>query len=1017
MANLVSPPDQHGPPPQSKAHKFVSALVEDDAGTMSLLTPDIAKAIGKKKLNAEAKRLAMEIQAERRALAGEVRAYRLAESGLRLEFDEAEQRRRAGMRLMRTKVRPEREPVQRPPKKRDSSWPYAQKALPCYPRPIIDKKGERSVFMRVRYYSARDTKPGIASRLLPYIFNGAAVDRNERPYFVSNVGATFSEALCAFSHLEQINAAGQKSSKLLMHGILAVDHRQSPDEMMRVGIYWAELTLGSKGLPYAIVLHAPSPDGDERNWHMHIAYSYRPMEWVAEHEWLVGESLRTDLDNAQAMFKMREVFAAIMTASSFATGVNQRYTAKSNAARGLVHEPQEHLGSALTNLVRNGQFVAKNEQNFDRVVRSQRTAIDGELRQLDRQLVQERSSRQTELQTTLRIVARRHLARLRMPIAIPRFAHFDRIGEEFAPRELVATSQYRSSVQSPVHVTIPAISPPATELPIHGYKAGVPLPTAAGVPRLSTKPLEIANLRLAVRQNTIVPVGTALSGSPVRTMGPRKKQDRPLNLPPLAPLEDEFDLAYPISTPLARPSQPRLPQANGATLKWPQLHLQAATWPLRTLDLTPNLRPALGQARVVAGPNTTPRPLPVATASATALYIPLPVAVRTYTPQTQKIADLRFTVSEMVQSTALINLPTGLPKLRSHAQLPVISSITLAKPHILRSSTKQPLPSLGPVWSRAFIETGKNVALWPTEPLPLPLPLPLHSSANAMAQTLPDAPPRALSPLALTRSFPVKLSPAKIGGRESAVALPLPPDRPLIQLSELAAINVHRTPPLVLGLPFPATTPLPESISSLGIPPLIAVEGLPAIVSATALQTVPQISALPPLPEVNSTMSAGQISVSHAVMRPRSIHRIVLPHLSTDLVVPPMPDRALLKLGQPRVQPFQLFQPVTQARSKTIAAITEARKVAEAKKEREAELRAEAEALMADQRRVMALVHLLSTLKDEDYPIERKAGYLSVPDEVLELHRLQPGDIRFHMIQKQLGVILTKRLRGRFERG
>lgn len=130
-----------------------------------------------------------------------------------------------------------------------------------------------------------------------------------------------------------------------------------------------------------------------------------------------------------------------------------------------------------------------------------------------------------------------------------------------------------------------------------------------------------------------------------------------------------------------------------------------------------------------------------------------------------------------------------------------------------------------------------------------------------------------------------------------------------------------------------------------------------------------------------------------------------------------MPDRALLKLGQPRVQPFQLFQPVTQARSKTIAAITEARKVAEAKKEREAELRAEAEALMADQRRVMALVHLLSTLKDEDYPIERKAGYLSVPDEVLELHRLQPGDIRFHMIQKQLGVILTKRLRGRFERG
>ncbi|MCP5995791.1 hypothetical protein NL385_27010, partial [Klebsiella pneumoniae] len=85
---------------------------------------------------------------------------------------------------------------------------------------------------------------GVSQRVVLYCFNGAELDPDGNPYVATNIGMTVDEALCGFDHLEQVNWAAQKNAKLLMHGILAVDHRQSPDEMMTCGVRWAEETLG-----------------------------------------------------------------------------------------------------------------------------------------------------------------------------------------------------------------------------------------------------------------------------------------------------------------------------------------------------------------------------------------------------------------------------------------------------------------------------------------------------------------------------------------------------------------------------------------------------------------------------------------------------------------------------------------------------------------------------------------------------------------------------------------------------
>ncbi|MCE7796513.1 hypothetical protein LWE61_08050 [Sphingobium sufflavum] len=508
--------------PQSedrKLHVYVPALIGDDFGRLSTLTADTANPFVAKKLGAASQRL--QRRAEEKLRRDQRRDYILMVRSLQIEFLEAEQERRRWGRLIKTRVRPEKI-AHRPPQKRKRTWPYARSALPHYPSPILDRKGERGVFVRIFYYSRKNARPGVSSRVVKYVFHGAELDAAGRPYFLSNVGRDVDEAHCAFDHLEQINGAAQKNAKLLMHAIMAADYRQAPDEMMRTGVIWAEKALGRFGLPYVVTLHAPPPDGDPRNWHLHILFSFRPLARVSDHEWEVGEMLRTDLDNPQAMRLMREMYASVMTISSYESGINQTYTARSNAARGLVHEPQVHLGGALTNMARNGHHVAKNEENFERVMRSQTAALDEELRHIDQVLAKEQETARAKARRWMRMpailppVPQRIMASL-VPIDMPVIAPTPHVLQAIiAPAIALPLRSEVSVMAGPVG---PAMEP-VKQMPADVEPAALTIipeqpPVVANMP-----PLKIANLRFAMRQVGPMAPLPAMASSVVRPSVP-----------------------------------------------------------------------------------------------------------------------------------------------------------------------------------------------------------------------------------------------------------------------------------------------------------------------------------------------------------------------------------------------------------------------------------------------------------------------------------------------------------------
>jgi len=368
--------------PQPKAHKYIPAVFVDDYGRDRALTVVSAKAFSKKKLDAASR--AIERKSDRdmdRAI--ETGDRETARAIRRLRKQERETDRsiaRFFRRRIRTKMRPTSQINHKPPKARPSIWPSSSRALPKYDGPIRDKFNRRGVFFRSRYYSSRTAKPGVSKRVAIYIYSGSALDEHGNPMFRTNVGLTIDEAVCGLDHHEQVNRSAQKNAKVLNHAVLAMDHRWTPAQMLEVGERWAEERFGRYGLPYAISLHEPPPDGDERNWHLHVIWSWRPLERIGDHEWLVGESLRTELDGAQGMRMLRERLAAMMTEMSFEAGDADVYTALSYAARGLPVIPQIHLDEGRTRQAREGKFVEANEENHERVMRSTAALADDELR-------------------------------------------------------------------------------------------------------------------------------------------------------------------------------------------------------------------------------------------------------------------------------------------------------------------------------------------------------------------------------------------------------------------------------------------------------------------------------------------------------------------------------------------------------------------------------------------------------------------------------------------------------------
>jgi hypothetical protein len=396
MPNTKSPRTPVGKSPQPKAHRYLAAVYTDDYGRDRTLTTRNAAQFSRKKLADASRALQQQNNREmdRAIAAGDRetgRAIRRLRNQERLNDRPI---RRVFVRLIKSRERIARKIRHKPPKPSNSKWPFKAQALPKYDGPIRDRAGRRGVFFRARYYSSRTSKPGVSMRVVKYIYRGAALNADGQVMMKTNVGLSIEEAVAGFDHLEQVNWSAQKGAKILNHAILAMDHRWTPEQMLEVGERWAEDRFERYGLPYCVCLHEPPPEGDQRNWHLHVAWSWRPLERLGDHEWLVSETLRTDFDGADGMRILREKFASIMTDMSIEANCYEQYTALSYAARALPVEPQVHLDEGRTRQARAGQLVEANEENHERVYRSKAALIDDELRLEEERLLRVQQAEQ-----------------------------------------------------------------------------------------------------------------------------------------------------------------------------------------------------------------------------------------------------------------------------------------------------------------------------------------------------------------------------------------------------------------------------------------------------------------------------------------------------------------------------------------------------------------------------------------------------------------------------------------------
>lgn len=239
--------------------------------------------------------------------------------------------------------------------------------LPSYSLALRDKGGRLFPFMRTSYSKASTAKAGRGRQLVLYQTDGAYILPDGSLAVASNVGDTPEEMAEAFNQIELVNRSAAKNAKIVHHMIIQSLFELSPEEQFAMAMRYCEQTFAKQGLPYVLAMHPPDPDGDRRNWHFHISFSYRPMQRTGPGEWNIDRFLRTDLDTPEGWKQMRFLLAEELNHTCEKHGLAKRYTHLSYAASGLDYIPQEHLGPGLNAKVRRGEIVGVNARNHRRV--------------------------------------------------------------------------------------------------------------------------------------------------------------------------------------------------------------------------------------------------------------------------------------------------------------------------------------------------------------------------------------------------------------------------------------------------------------------------------------------------------------------------------------------------------------------------------------------------------------------------------------------------------------------------
>lgn len=249
----------------------------------------------------------------------------------------------------------------------------------------IDAAGFRGVTWQQTYIGRSSPKfrRGAAKENWEYECRDEAVLRDAagEPVISSNMGDDWLEIGTAWQCLE--DASTRKNAKIQLRVIAPFDADASQDEKVAAIKHFATTVLEPLNLPYSAVIHEPSAQGDQRNYHAHISFSLRPMRRIEPYNWEVADEVRGELDGKAGVQILRHLWAHSMTEAANKFGREMQYTGLGFGARGLDHESGEHLGEALTAMARRGQYVPAQERNR---IKAERNRFRSRMRDLDKKI-------------------------------------------------------------------------------------------------------------------------------------------------------------------------------------------------------------------------------------------------------------------------------------------------------------------------------------------------------------------------------------------------------------------------------------------------------------------------------------------------------------------------------------------------------------------------------------------------------------------------------------------------------
>lgn len=230
---------------------------------------------------------------------------------------------------------------------------------------IDDDRGMRGVIYRQSYIrrGGKGFYKGCARDHYYYTIRDDAVvvDADGNPIVLTNTGETIEEIGAGWEAIEQ--ATTRANGKIQIRVVLPQDANASIEEMLDAIAIFGKTALDPLGIPYSGVLHQPSPEGDDRNWHAHVLIHLRTVQRIAPYTWGFADEMRGELDGAAGVGVLRHLWAHAATEAAQRSGRNQLYTGLSYIDRQLPIEAGEHLGPMLTAMLRRGEQVSMAERN------------------------------------------------------------------------------------------------------------------------------------------------------------------------------------------------------------------------------------------------------------------------------------------------------------------------------------------------------------------------------------------------------------------------------------------------------------------------------------------------------------------------------------------------------------------------------------------------------------------------------------------------------------------------------